>query len=335
MKMTFALADLEHPIVAAPMGGGPTTPELAAAVSAAGGLGFLAAGYKTVDAVRADIAALRALTSAPFGVGIFAPPEPVPDPDAVAAYARALGPDAGTPRHDDDFYDDKLALAARERVPVVSFTFGCPDAAAIDRLHGAGVAVWVTTTTPAEAIAAAAAGADALVVQGVEAGGHRGTWADSAPGDIGLFALLQLTRAAVDLPLVASGGIMTGAAIKAALVLGAQAVQLGSAFMLTPEAGTNPAQRTALTEATTPTALTRAFTGRTARGLRNDFLDAHGDAPAGYPDIHHATAPLRAQARAAGDSDGFNLWAGQAYGLARPLPAGELVRMLAADARSA
>src|SRR5215213_131043 len=207
----FTLAELEIPIVQAPMGGGPSTPELAEA----GGLGFLAAGYKKADAVRADVEALRALSSRPFGMNVFAPPGPSPDPAAVDAYARTLSGELGSPRHDDDGWADKLALVAEEHVPVVSFTFGCPSGDEIGALHAAGCAVWVTATTAAEAVAAVDAGADALVVQGVEAGGHRGSWDDAAPGDFGLLALLQVVRAAVgvDVPLVATGGVATGAAV--------------------------------------------------------------------------------------------------------------------------
>src|SRR4051812_24775497 len=214
-RLMYALDELQIPIVQAPMGGGPSTAELAAAVSDAGGLGFLAAGYKSVDAVRADIAALRELTGSPFGVNLFAPPGPAADPAVVEEYAQRFEGDLGDPRHDDDHWAGKLALVAEERVPVVSFTFGCPSTGEIAALHGADCAVWVTVTTASEAEAAATAGADALVVQGVEAGGHRGSWDDAAPGDLGLLALLQVVRARSDLPLVATGGLMTGASIAA------------------------------------------------------------------------------------------------------------------------
>lgn len=333
----FTLDQLEHPIVQAPMGGGPSTPALAAAVCEAGGLGFLAAGYKEVDAVRADVEAVRALTPGPFGVNVFAPPGPAPDAAAIDTYARTLGEAdrLGDPRHDDDGWAAKLALVCDLRVPVVSFTFGCPVVAEIDRLHAEGCAVWVTVTTTAEAVAARDGGADALVVQGVEAGGHRGSWDDAAPGDVGLLALLQTVGEAVHLPLVATGGIATGRAVAAVLVAGAAAAQIGTALMLAPEAATAPAHRDAL-GADVPTALTRAYTGRTARGIVNEFMRAHDDdAPIGYPDVHHLTRPLRAAAREAGDADNLHLWAGQAYGLARAEPAGDLVRRLAADAREA
>src|SRR5687767_5650928 len=166
---TRLLDQLEHPIVQAPMGGGPSTPALAAAVADAGGLGFLAAGYKPVDAVRADVEALRALTDRPFGVNLFAPPTPAADevgPFAAALRAEAdrYGAPVGEPRHDDDGWEAKLALMDHLGVPVVSFTFGCPPADVLARFPE----TWVTVTTPGEAREAAGAGADALVVQGVE-----------------------------------------------------------------------------------------------------------------------------------------------------------------------
>jgi len=324
------------------MGGGPSTPALAAAVSEAGGLGFLAAGYKSAGAARADVEATRELTGRPFGVNLFAPPGRAADAAAVRTYASSLcdeaeryGAPLGEPRHDDDGWAAKLELVAELRVPVVSFTFGCPDRATVEGLQAAGTAVWVTVTTAGEGRAAAAAGADALVVQGVEAGGHRGSFDDAAPGEIGLLALLQLVRAAVDVPLVATGGIATGRGVAAVLAAGAAAAQLGSAFMRVPEAATSPAHREALAH-DRGTALTRAFTGRSARGIVNRFLLEHSaGAPSAYPDVHHVTAPVRAAAREQGDAGGFHLWAGQAHPLAAELPAGELVRRLAAEARAA
>ncbi len=333
------LGELDVPIVQAPLGGGASTPELAAAVGEAGGLGFLAAGYKSVDVVRDDIATLRGRSRRPFGVNLFAPPGAPGDAEEVARYARRLRGEAerrgvalGEPRHDDDGWEDKLALCAAERVPLVSFTFGCPEAGVLARLRAAGCETWVTVTTPAEAAAATRAGADALVVQGVEAGGHRGSFDPSRPGRIGLLALLQLVRAETALPLVATGGIGNGGGVAAVLAAGASAAQLGTAFMLTPEAGTAEAHRRAL-RGNEPTVLTRAFTGRPARGIENRFIREHEEAaPLAYPEVNHLTAPLRAAAREAGDPDGLHLWAGEAYRLTRELPAAELVRELAAQA---
>jgi nitronate monooxygenase len=340
---------LAVPIVQAPMAGGPSSPPLAAAVSEAGGLGFVAAGYRTPEALRGDIDDVRARTGRPFGVNLFAAPAAPADGAAVDRYreeivpvAEAAGVSLGEPRFDDDRLADKLELLTADPVAVVSFTFGCPDRATVTALQRAGSVVWVTVTSVAEACAAARGGADALVVQGIEAGGHRATFADGlgdadgdTASDVGLLALLQLVGEAVDRPLVATGGIATGRGIAAVLAAGARAAQLGSAFLLCPEATTSAPHRAALRDGR-PTALTRAFTGRLARGLVNRFLIEHSaSAPPAYPEVHHLTAPLRAHGRRAGDPEVLNLWAGQAHALARELPAAELVRRLAEEARAA
>jgi catechol 2,3-dioxygenase-like lactoylglutathione lyase family enzyme len=215
-------------------------------------------------------------------------------------------------------------------------TFGCPQRSLVDRLHAAGAEAWITVTTPEEARLAAGAGADALVVQGAEAGGHRGGFSDDDGQPVyGLLALLQLVRAEVDAPLVATGGIATGSGIAAALCAGATAVQLGTAFMLAPEAGTSEPHRQAL-RGRAPTTLTRAFSGRTARGIRNAFIDAHDrHAVAAYPEINSVTAPARSAARAAGDADAINLWAGEAHPLAQERPAAEIVGDLTRAAAAA
>jgi nitronate monooxygenase len=318
--------------VQAPLAGGPSTLALASAVSDAGGLGFVAAGYRDAEALRADLHELRGSV---FGVNLFVPgPREVADQRAVDEYVRSLGDGAGSPRWDDDGWRAKLdVLRDEEPVPVVSFTFGCPPLCEVRSLRAHGSEVWVTVTSVDEARAARDAGASALVLQGVEAGGHRGTWVDGAAGDerLPLLPLLRLVAAAsLGLPLVATGGVADASGVAAVRAAGAAAAQVGTAFMLAPEAGTHPAHRLALADPDARTDLTRAFTGRLARGIVNRFMEEHSstEVPIAYPHIHYATAPLRAAARQAGDAGGFNLWAGQAHALAVERPAAETVRAL-------
>ncbi|MCD9141793.1 nitronate monooxygenase [Streptomyces albireticuli] len=341
-----------HPIVQAPMAGGPSCPALAAAVSEAGGLGSLAAGYKTPAAMYEEIKQLRARTAAPFGVNLFMPQPPATDPAAVEVYAEQLAGEAawyGTPLGDtdrpcDDAYDAKLAILLDDPVPLVSFTFGCPAPAVVEALAGVGTVTVVTVTSVAEARAAHAAGADALCVQGTEAGGHQGTHHDDPHLDgtgagVGLLTLLAEIGEAVDLPMIAAGGLMRGAQIAAVLAAGAVAAQLGTAFVPCPESGAHDLHKRALTDPEpvfTGTELTRAFSGRPARGLVNRFLREHGPyAPAAYPQVHYLTSGLRKAAAAAGDPQGMNLWAGQGHRLSRELPAARLVEVLAAELAAA
>jgi nitronate monooxygenase len=329
---------LDVPIVGAPMSGGPTTPALVAAVSEAGGLGFLAAGYKTAQEVEEEIAAVRSATARPFGVNLFYPTRDETDEAAIDAYARSLrveedryGVSVGVPSWSDDDWEAKLNVAARTRPDVVSFTFGCPEPETIKRLRGLDIAVWATVTSPAEAGVALSAGVDALVLQGAEAGGHQGSYRQHDAEPLSVLALLQSVAAMTDRPLVTAGGIATAAQIAAVRRAGASAAQIGSALMLAEEAGTNEPHREALRRKA-PTRLTRAFSGRRARGIVNRFMLEHDDAaPAAYPEIHYLTAPLRAKARALGDAEGLNLWAGQAYHLAVETTAGEIVDRWQAD----
>ncbi|GLX00773.1 nitronate monooxygenase [Microtetraspora sp. NBRC 16547] len=331
------LDSLTHPVALAPMAGGAGTAELCVAVSEAGGLGFLAAGYKSGDAMMAEVEQVRAATERPFGVNLFVPGEPA-DPDVVEAYSAELTPEAErygvelpeVPLDDDDDWDAKLHLLLRRPVPVVSFTFGCPGISLVDRLHEVGTAVVVTVTDPGEAVAAVAAGADGLCVQGPEAGAHRGSFVPRKPygeGEPGLLDLLRAVGKAVQVPLIAAGGIGDGAAAVAARAAGASAVQLGTAFLLTPESGANPVHRAALRDPRyTSTTVTTAFSGRPARGLTNRFILDHADAPIGYPAVHHLTTPIRRAAVAQGDPGGVNLWAGTAWRLAEERPAADVVR---------
>lgn len=333
---------LSVPIVLAPLAGGPATVDLALAVSDAGGLGFLAAGYKRPEAVAEEIAEFRDRSSAPLAVNVFSPPlfpaaaETYADyVQVVAAEGERIGVQLGAPAFDDDSFSDKIELLAQTRPEVISFVFGCPEAAVIDRLRGLGIVVLITVTTPEEAAHAATKGADGLVVQGLEAGGHRGSAINQDQPAYGLHALLALVQARVELPLIAAGGIATGAGLAAVLSAGAVAAQIGTAFLLCPEAGTAAVHRAAIA-GSDATAITRAFTGKPARGIVNRFMAEYGDrAPAAYPEIHHVTAPLRAAARKAGDPSLVNLWAGQAHELARAEPAAEVITRLMSEARSA
>src|SRR5215211_5025819 len=207
----MVLDTLKHRIVQAPLAGGPSTVELARAVGDAGGLGFLAAGYLSGDTLRTQVQQLRDATGAPFGINVFVPGPVTADPEALAAYVATLD-GAGEPRHDDDQWADKISVLLEARPAVASFTFGCPHTGDVSDLRRAGVEVWVTVTGAADARQAEAAGATALVVQGAEAGGHRGGFDDTAE-PIGLLALLRLVAAATPLPLIATGGLMDAHAV--------------------------------------------------------------------------------------------------------------------------
>src|SRR3954469_15495149 len=325
--VVVVLDHLDVPIVLAPLAGGPSTPELAAAVASAGGLGFLGAGYLSADQLRERVQATQAPTQGPIAVNLFVITGGPTPPSVYADYVASLGPDAGTPRFDDDAFDAKVDVLVDAPVRVVSFTFGLPPAQAVERLRAAGGEIWQTVTNPDEATLADDAGVDVLVAQGAEAGGHRGSFADDDTAPIPLLDLIAALRERSELPIVAAGGIATGMHVQRVLDAGAVAAAAGTAFMLAPEAGTSQLHREAIASPT-PTALTRAFTGRLARGIRNRFLLEHRDAPSAYPEIHYATAPIRAAGREAADSEVVTLWAGTRHALALARPAAETVRAL-------
>ena len=329
---------LRRPLVVAPMAGGPSTSELVIAAASAGAVGFLAAGYKTPAAMAAEIAAVRAGTAEPFGVNVFVPGAPSPDAEAISEYlgslrasAEAAGAPPGGATWDDDGFGEKVAGLLADPPPAVSFTFGCPSAEVIAALKRAGAMVAVTVTSPGEAATAAAAGVDALCVQGYEAGAHRGTFANDgiAGWDYGLLSLIGEVAAVTSLPQIAAGGVMGPRQVNAVLAAGAVAAQCGTAFLRCPESGAHPLHKAALADPRyTTTALTRAFSGRWARGLVNEFVRHYAGAPPGYPEINNATRPLRAAAAAKGDPERMSLWAGQGYRSATDRPAGEIVEWL-------
>ena len=333
--MTNPLTTLPVPVVQAPMAGGPSTPALAVAVARAGGLGMLAAGYKSTEAMAEEVRDVAAHTDR-FGVNLFVPEREPSDPAALAAYARALAPVAaelGVPAPEpgayvDDEYPAKLDHLTVHPVPLVSFTFGLPTADDVARLRNAGSAVVLNATSPDEVTAAARLRPDAIVVQGLEAGGHRATHGQAGqPEEIATAALLDAARELTDLPLVAAGGIAGRHDAAALLARGAAAVQVGTLFLTAVEAGTKPAHREALLDGThTETVVTRAFSGRAARALRNGFTDrmaAHE--VTGYPQVHYMTAPLRAASPA--DPEGLNLWAGTGAAACRETRAAEIVEL--------
>ncbi|MGW4807056.1 nitronate monooxygenase [Kitasatospora sp. NPDC004272] len=327
------------PLVAAPMAGGASTPALVAAVNGAGGLGFLAAGYRDAGGMVEQIARTRESTDRPFGVNLFVPGPPA-DPGPVAAYRERLLPEARRwgvelpaaipPDRDDwDAKLDALLHGPTPGVAWVSYTFGLPGAAEVTALRAAGIRQLGTVTSPREARAATALGLDALVVQGPEAGGHRATHrAQDEPGTLPLLQLLAAVREVTPLPLIAAGGLGDGAAVAAALDAGAVAAQLGTAYLRTAESGASAAHRRALVELDATT-VTRAFTGRPARALRNAFTERHeGRAPAAYPEVHHLTQPLRAAAGRREDLAAMHLWAGTAHRAAREGSAADVTREL-------
>ncbi len=340
--MRFDLRELVVPVVGAPMAGGPGTPELAAAVSNAGGLGFLAAGYLTAQKLADDIAAFRAASGGPLGVNLFVPHRSVAVDDELERYRERLAPVAarygtqvGAPRADDDHWAQKVQLVADMRPEVVSFTFALPSRAVVDRLQGLGIATAVTVTSVDEARAADGADPDALVVQGPRAGGHRGTFDPRGrPSEQPLDELLGLVAQAVDVPLIAAGGLAGARDVSNALAAGASAAQVGTALLLADEAGTNPVHRAAISAGTfTQTVVTQSFSGRYARGIANDFTRGFDPvAPMGYPQLHHMTSPIRRAAVAAGDPHGTNLWAGTEFRRARAGSAAQIVAALAATA---
>ena len=343
-RPVFSLGDLAVPLIQAPMAGGPSTPALAAAVGRAGGLGFLAGGYLSAEALARQITELRALLDRgiPFGVNLFVP-QPVADPAAVAAYRDALAATEGErlgvalpePDFDDtDAWAQKISLLLDDPVPVASFTFGLPDADVVARLRNQGTYTTATVTGVEEARAAEALGVDALCVQGPEAGGHRGTFDPAAtPSTAPLDELLADIGAASGLPRIAAGGIGTAKDVARVLAAGAVAAQAGTAFLRTDEAGTQTLHREALADKRfTDTVLTRAFSGRWARALRNGFTDRNPPAPAAYPVLNQLTRPLRAEAARRGDPDGLSLYAGVNFREARAESAAAVVARLAGGA---
>jgi nitronate monooxygenase len=335
-----------YPIVQAPLAGGGDTPALVAAVCEAGGLGFIGAAYMTPEQIGEASRKVRAQTSRPFGMNLFAP-VPVPDPPAdpqpalerVAPYFAELGlPPPVIPQRTHDSFNEQLTSVLESGASVFSFTLGILPKDVIETVKGRGMFLIGTATTVEEAMALEKASVDAIVTQGSEAGGHRATFsADFDAGLVGTISLVPQVVDAVAVPVIASGGIMDGRGIAAALALGASAAQLGTAFLTCDEAGVPEVYKKAIIKAREDeTRLTRAFSGRPARGIVNRFMmELEGSDSAGailpFPLQNQLTRPLRSAAAKQGRAEFLSLWAGQGVRLARRRAAAQLVECLALD----
>ncbi|GAB3580917.1 nitronate monooxygenase [Calidifontibacter terrae] len=318
------------------MAGGPTTPDLVAAVAAGGGLGILPGGYRTGEQLTADLQTLRE-QGVPFGVNLFAPHITPVDPAAYDSYRATLAARRGSPlevpiTQDDDHWADKIAVLVKQPVPFFTVTFGLVPANDLQALQRVGTRVGITVTSVEEAVAAADTGADFLVVQGIGAGGHSGVHDPrQLPRDIPTADLVRAVRTRSTRPIIAAGGVDGPESVRGLLAAGADAVAVGTLLLRTDEAGTSAVHRAALAdESFTETRLTHCFTGRPARALRTRFIDEFdAQAPLGYPAIHHLTRPLRQAAAQAGDPHGVHLWAGTGWRSAQNGPAADLIRSLA------
>jgi nitronate monooxygenase len=348
MTSLTSLLGIELPILQAPMAGVQGS-ALAIAVSRAGGLGALPCAMLGLDQLRSELAAIRAATDPPFNVNFFCHDPPEVDPDREATWRRALAPyydeldvdpaaiptaPARTP-----FGPEALEVLRAFEPPVVSFHFGLPSPELLAGVRGWGAKVLSSATTVEEALWLEAHGVDAVIAQGLEAGGHRGMFlTDDVATQVGTFALVPQVARAVKVPVVAAGGVADAAGVAAVMALGAAGAQVGTAYLLCPEAKTSAIHRAALTsDAARRTAVTNVFTGRPARGIVNRVVRELGPlcpaAPA-FPLAASAMAPLRASAEARGSSDFSPLWAGQNTSGCKEVPAADLTRALAGALRS-
>lgn len=329
---------LRHPLVQAPMAGETATVELTLAASRAGALGSLGAAYFTPQRLRDSIRALKAGTDRAFAVNLFIPVPWSRDPMREAAYAAEIAkahaalklPPPEPPQHFEESFEAQIAVVLEEAPPVFSCTFGAPAADLVQAMQARGIFVIGTATHPAEARELERRGVDAILAQGSEAGGHRGTFLKPfEQAMIGSMALVPLLADAVRVPVIAAGGIGDGRGVAAALCLGAQAAALGSSFLLAEECGTSAAYRAALQrQSDHETAVTRAFSGRPARGLRNTFLEqieGRENLLPDYPIPNAWSRPMRQAAAKQSDAEYLSLWAGQAAKLARPEKAAEII----------
>lgn len=336
------LLGVELPIIQAPMAGS-STPEMAIAVSEAGGLGSLPSAQYDESGLRAALDRVRAGTRRPINLNFFSHSNPADDPARRSAWLKRLAgyyveagldPDMPKPTTGRTPFGATAAGVVEDYRPeVVSFHFGLPPADLLDRVKRTGAKILSSATTVAEARWLAERGVDAVIAMGAEAGGHRGSFLiDRMSEQVGTFALVPQIVDAISVPVIAAGGIADRRGVAAAFALGAAAVQVGTAYLVTPEAKISPVYRDALAAPDRPTAITNLFTGRPARGIVNRLMADLGplsDLPPAFPTAGTALGPLRSHAEAAGRGDFSPLWAGQAFPLAMPMSSAELTRMLA------
>lgn len=344
-KRLLDLFDIELPIIAAPMANFAGV-DLALAVAEAGGLGSLGCAALTPDRIRADVAAFRSRSKKPLNLNFFCHEESPQDPERDAAWLKRISPyfaELGAappplplPRGHAPFGEAECAAIEELRPEIVSFHFGLSSPELLARVKRTGCKIIGTATTRREAVWLAERKVDAIIAQGAEAGGHRGMFLETdVATQVGTFALVRAIAEAVEVPVIAAGGIADGRGIAAALLLGASAVQIGTAYLTCPESTISDLHRRALADPTRETAITNVLTGKPARGVVNRFVREQGpisDAAPAFQRARAAIAPLRAKAEAEGSTDFSPLWSGQAAKLPDCMPAAELTRDLAASA---
>lgn len=342
-----SMLGIQYPILQAPMAGGITSPELVSAVSEYGGLGNIGAGYMQPEEMKDAIIKIRTQTSKPFGVNLFIMLENVKasqEEEKTAAnvigrlqHELQLETIPKLPEKDyRKLYTAQAEVLLREKVPVVSFTFGIPEKELVKELKQTGAILIGTATNLEEAIQLEESGMDAIVAQGVEAGGHRGTFLEEESGLVGLFALIPMLTSQLRVPIIAAGGIMDGQAISASLMLGAQGAQLGTAFLTCKESSAHSVYKQAILDRKEDTILTKAFSGKLARGIKNKFMDEmQGNYILPFPLQNDLTGAMRKQAGTLGKPEFMSLWAGQGYRLAKELTVEELMEELIAEADKA
>ena len=331
------------PVIQGPMAGGSCTPELVAAVSNAGALGALPCSLLSPATIEEQVARICTLTERPFLLNFFVQGKPAPSSDEVSGAVELLRPvweglgwsELPLPKQWNEDFEAQFETLVRLRPAGVSFTFGILEQSQVERLHAAGILVIGTITTVEEALAWQAIGADAVIASSVEAGGHRGTFIGrQEDATLSAQELWPAVVAAVQIPVIAAGGIMNGADIQRALQLGARAVQMGTAFLVTDEASIHPAYKARLLSGEGTTRLTRSFSGRYARGIENGFMRQMAAVEAQvppYPIQNALTGSIRAAAAKSGDTELMSMWAGVGFARARPMPAGRLIELLASE----